>query len=1013
MQESFPQRSRLASAVAMALGIAYPAVQTQAQNAPPSNEGVIEEVVVFGIKASLEAAADIKRYSEGVVDAVSAEDIGAMPDTNLAESLQRITGVSIDRTRGEGSKVTVRGFGPQYNLVTLNGRQMPTHENLSRSFDFADLASEGVAGVEVFKTSRAELPTGGVGSTINIKTQRPLEMREDRTVTFGFKTVHDTSADSVGGDDFSPEISGLFAQNFADGTFGVALAGSYQERNQGVDSAVVRGWIPLRGDASCCTWAGQGDANDTWPAIAPATDPNQVNRPTDNAELYSLPQQLQYVQESFERERINGQLTLQWAPTETLITTLDVFYASQEVARTFNDYSAWFSLADAASRQTEWTDGPIAGPLEYTEFYGNPSDNPMGAGVDSSKSENMSVGFNAVWDVSDRLSLEFDYHNSTAERGPNSSLGSSMSLAITTARRASATGFFGSDLPIMSLGLLDDRPLAPEDMLIGGSVFTNEQNEMDIEQAKIAGRFDFNDITSINFGIQTTEVDNISQDATTQRDTWGGIGQPGDIADLLTPASMADWFGDFSESGDDRRFTQLFSWDTNALIDRARELEAQGVMVSNASTIPGDCGDGFCPSTAWTRDQRTQEEQLAAYVQVDFDLEWGDMPVNLNLGVRYEETDVASQALVPVVDRLEWITSNELPAITRVDENGVAVQDFTSLTGSYDNVLPNIDFNIEFMEDVLFRASWSETMSRPGYSDIQGGQTVGACVPGGGCDAFSGDPGLLPLESENLDFSLEWYYGESSYVALGYFKKDVDNFLGQSFQTGQVLFPELTDPTTGGLAAQARAAGAATSDEVRQYIFNNFPNDPSVDVANQIITGSAANDPARFRVQVPANQEEASIDGWEFALQHAFGETGFGFIVNYTVVDGDVSYDNLVRPEEADQFALFGLSDSANFVGFYDKQGIEVRVAYNWRDEFLGGIGHDSFGAQPRYTEEYGQWDFRASYRFGNDDQYVGFFEGINITDETFRERARSELDVLRAGQTGARWAVGFRANFR
>lgn len=997
----------LAVGVAMAVG----ASMFGAHGALAQNEQMIEEVVVIGIRASLEAAADIKRFSAGVVDAISAEDIGAMPDTNLAESLQRITGVSINRTRGEGSQVTVRGFGPEYNLVTLNGRQMPTHQDRSRSFDFADLASEGVSGVQVYKTSRAELPTGGVGSTINISTLRPLDMAEDQTISFGMKAVHDTSADSVGGDEVTPELSGLFQKNFADGTFGIVLAGSWQERSQGVDTAKVQGWIPLRGDASCCTWTGNGAANDTWPGI-PA-DANQINRTTENAELYSLPRNLQYVQESFERERINGQMTLQWAPTETLTTTLDVFYSTQEIERTFQDYSAWFSLVDAGSQQSEWTDGPVAGPIEYTEFYNNPSDTPMGAGVDSTKSENLSVGFNAVWDATDRLSLEFDYHKSTAERGPNSPLGSSMSLAITSARRTKASGFFGSDLPILSQELLDDRPLSPEDMLIGGSVFTNEQNEMDIEQAKIAGRFDFNDFTSINFGIQTTDVDNVSQSATTQRDTWGGVGAPGDIADLLTPASMADWFDDFGESGDERRFTQLFSWDTNELIERARELEAQGVNVSNASTIPGDCGDGFCPSSAFTRDQRTQEEQMAAYIQVDFDLEWGEMPVNLNFGVRYEETDVASQALVPVVARFDWVTDNELIAVTQLDANGVAVQDFTSLTGSYDNVLPNMDFNIEFLQDVLFRASYSETMARPGYGDIQGGLTVGGCAAGGGCDGFAGDPSLLPLESTNLDFSVEWYYSETSYVALGYFKKDVENFLGNSFASGVELFPELGDPTNGGLAAQARAAGATTGGEVRGYIFANFPDDPSVDVANQIISGASANDPMQFRVQLPANQEEASIDGWEFALQHVFGESGLGFIVNYTMVDGDVGYDNLVRPEEAAQFALLGLSDSANLVGFYDKNGIEVRLAYNWRDEFLGGIGHDAFGAQPRYTEEYGQWDFRTSYRFGDDDQYMAFFEGINVTDETFRERGRSSLDVLQAGQTGARWALGFRANFR
>ncbi|MFT4767828.1 MAG: TonB-dependent receptor [Glaciecola sp.] len=1001
------RKNPLATAVALAVGTLL--APTAAMSQEQVNSGALEEVVVVGIRASLAASADIKRYSEGVVDAISAEDIGAMPDTNLAESLQRITGVSIDRTRGEGSKVTVRGFGPEYNLVTVNGRQMPTHQDRTRSFDFADIASEGVAGVEVFKTSRAELPTGGIGSTINIKTQRPLEMRQDRIFTIGGKAVHDTSADSVNGDDLTPELSGLFAQVFADGTFGVSLAGSYQDRNQGVDSAQVNGWYPLRGDAICCSWTGAEGANDAWPGIP--NDANQVNRPTDSAELYAVPQQLQYRRESFERERINGNLTLQWAPTETITTTLDIIYSTQDIQRSFNDYSAWFSLADAASRSSEWTDGPVAGPIEYSETYGG-SDTPMGVGVDSTKSENLSVGFNAVWDATDRLSLEFDYHDSSAERSPNGPLGSSMSLAITSPLRTRASGFFATDLPILSVGFRDGQPLSPNDMLIGGSVFTNEQNEMNIEQAKIAGKFDFNDITSINFGIQTTEVDNVSQQATTQRDTWGGVGAPGDIADLLSPASMADWFEDFGNAGDERRTTQLFTWDTNALIDRARELEAQGVSVSNASTIPGDCGDGFCPSTAWTRDQRTQEEQTAAYIQVDFDLEWGDRAVNLNLGVRYEDTDVASQALVPVIDRFDWITANELTAVTQLDANGVAVQDFTSLTGSYDNVLPNIDFNIEILQDVMFRASWSETMSRPGYESIQGGLTVGGCTPGNGCDGFSGDPSLQPLESENLDFSFEWYYGETSYVALGYFKKDVTNFLGESFNTGVELFPELGNPTTGGLAAQARAAGAATGDDVRQYIFTNFANDPSVDVANQIITGTTGNDPMAFRVRVPSNQEQASIDGWEFALQHAFADTGFGFVVNYTVVDGDVGYDNLVRPEEAAQFALLGLSDSANFVGFYDKNGIEVRLAYNWRDDFLGGIGTDAGGAQPRYTEEYGQWDARASYRFGGEDQYIAFFEGINVTDETFREHSRSPLNVLQAGQTGSRWALGFRANF-
>ena len=102
----------------------------------------------------------IRRNADGVVDAITAEDIGKYPDTNLAESLARITGVSIDRFNGEGSRVTVRGLGPDFNLVTLNGRSMPTVGG--RSFDFADISPHGIAAVEVYKTGNAAIPTGGM-----------------------------------------------------------------------------------------------------------------------------------------------------------------------------------------------------------------------------------------------------------------------------------------------------------------------------------------------------------------------------------------------------------------------------------------------------------------------------------------------------------------------------------------------------------------------------------------------------------------------------------------------------------------------------------------------------------------------------------------------------------------------------------------------------------------------------------------------------------------------------------
>ena len=226
-------RTKLATSVSIVLGamVAMP-VYAQQNNAEQDANGEDYEVIqVSGIKGSLLRSMDLKRESDGVVDGISAEDIGKFPDTNLAESLQRITGVSIDRQNGEGSRVTVRGFGPDFNLVTVNGRQMPgaqinaTSAAASRSFDFANLASEGISAVEVHKTSKAAQPTGGIGALINIRTARPLE-NPGLQASVGVKGVHDKSTET--GSSLTPEVSAIYSDTFNDDTFGIAITGSYQ-----------------------------------------------------------------------------------------------------------------------------------------------------------------------------------------------------------------------------------------------------------------------------------------------------------------------------------------------------------------------------------------------------------------------------------------------------------------------------------------------------------------------------------------------------------------------------------------------------------------------------------------------------------------------------------------------------------------------------------------------------------------------------------------------------------------
>ena len=160
---SFTQ-TKLATGITFALLTLQPTSSVYAQQ---SNEAEVEVINVKGVRGSLISAANIKRDSDGVVDAITAQDIGKFPDTNLAESLQRITGVSIDRSNNEGNQVTVRGFGPSFNLVTLNNRQMPTsstllEDGIDRSFNFREIAAESVSGVEVYKTGKANISSGGL-----------------------------------------------------------------------------------------------------------------------------------------------------------------------------------------------------------------------------------------------------------------------------------------------------------------------------------------------------------------------------------------------------------------------------------------------------------------------------------------------------------------------------------------------------------------------------------------------------------------------------------------------------------------------------------------------------------------------------------------------------------------------------------------------------------------------------------------------------------------------------------
>ena len=389
------------------------------------------------------------------------------------------------------------------------------------------------------------------------------------------------------------------------------------------------------------------------------------------------------------------------------------------------------------------------------------------------------------------------------------------------------------------------------------------------------------------------------------------------------------------------------------------------------------------------------------------------MPINMRAGVRYEETEVASAGVVPRYTGVTWTkAANEFMISATEPQN---VDD----TGAYDLLLPNFDIDVSVTDEVVLRGSVSKTVTRPNYAQIKGGTTLdGLSFKGldgtGGTKAGGGNPGLEPIESTNFDLSAEYYYGDESYVSVGYFKKDVKNFIaaGEERQSERWNLPH---PALGDfwLQAVADAAldGATTNAEVFDWIRDNRDPSPEWTLNGDDVTINGVDgDPlVPVDVRTDVNLNDARVDGWEFALQHSFDDSGYGVILNYTIADANIEYDLTVSGPA--QFVINGLSDSANFIAFYDKDGLQARVAYNWRDDFLAGIGQaQGTTTNPTHTRAYGQWDFNVSYEY--DENLSLFVEGINVTESIPRNFGRLESQVLGVFQGGARYNFGARFKF-
>jgi TonB-dependent receptor len=972
--------SRLAAASSLLfVGAAAQAQATAA--APPaaaaSAAQQLETVVVTGIRKSLETSVNLKRSSSGLVDGIVAEDIGKFPDTNLAEAMSRISGVSIDRSNGEGTKVTVRGMGPDFNLVLLNGRQMPGSNvdgsaPSSRSFDFSNLAAEGVSALEVYKTSKASTPTGGMGATINIRTPRPFDSKET-IASVGVKMVKDQSAqrlpDPEKGKNATPELSGIYSSQFADGMFGITLIGSYQERDSGYNSAAANnGWHTFKGSDS-----GWG------PLPNPA--PEVKNRP-QATDIYNVPQSLNYAFTGIHRERTNGQLVLQFRPAKDMVGTLDYTLSEQKFRSIRNDISAWFNFGGQFG---EYTPGPIATPLIYGEHMSG-ADVAMGASRIKTKNSNKSLGLNLKWKATDALNFDFDAHHSTATSGADDPLGTAVTLATASMNRGDTFVDFSNKFPVLGI---KNAPLNPALQELQGSVFGNSYQKDQVDQFQTHGNWKIDADSSLDFGLSLTNVKNRSAFANVQRDTWGANAAGGPAAmpdDIWHADSISKYFSRIPGSNDPRLYNQMFVFNFDDLRNAAIKALGSDALLKASF----DFKDDF----------RTTEKSQALFAQYNTNWEWG-VPFEAALGARYERTKVNSPSSESIPTIVKWVSDNEIP----ITFNGTTS---SSRSGKYGYFLPSLDLAADITADTKLRVSYGQTIGRPGWAAIQGGETLNGLARINGGQGTVGNPDLKPLKSSNIDFSAEHYYAKGSYISASYFHKSITNYI-VSTVLPQTPFG-LHTPVGGTMYNQAVSQGGCAQTDsgcIRSYIFTNFPNAPGVDAVNKTITAQP-NDPALiFQMATQGNSSrKAGLNGIELNAQHTFGN-GFGGSVNYTRVrSGLAAKDNVI----GEQFALVGLGDSGNVVGFYEDSTYSARVAYNWRGKYLAANFGGTDGAQPLYVEPYGQVDISLGYNFNKNLSFA--LEAINLTDEYTRTHMRAEQQIGSVTQLGRRVMIGARYKF-
>lgn len=983
-------KNRLSATISVLLSTAAmsPAIaQQEGASTPAANN--VEIIEVKGIRGSLARSQDIKQSSSGIVDAISAEEMGKFPDTNLAESLQRITGVTISRSNNEGSQITVRGLGPQFNLLLLNGRQMPGTGN-TRSFNLENLSSEGVSTLELYKSSRTDVPSGGMGATVNILTSKPLS-KPGLRYSFNAKGIYDESNEL--GEDVTPEFAALYSQTFADDTIGVSLSTSYQERSFRQESANIPGWQANTGPFGSAT-----SVIDPRPETEVGSDQDQLDGVNDGriGNTY-LPRQISYDVNDVQRERTNAHLTLQYAPTDDMTFTADYMYAEAQTAIEGYGFGIWFNFGGNVNSYELDENG--------TAIRFNESGNDFAHSRSASTTlvEQNSVGFNWEWYINDDFSIEMDYHDSKVEtdNGLDDGTNAASLLIIGPNNIVNKTyDFTAGGVPNFDIVWPDGNEEAqagdidPLFAQFSRGIGKSQVEQFQFDGAWINPRDSF--LTDVKAGFAFTEQTFSGRAGFSGNQ--GPNGYNGNQAifpdSMFTRTDAGDLLDEFAPAGG-LTTNYYFDWDL------AQALSQIAAFFPDFTTNPFNESGQISESTL-------TETTESVYVTTAMYFEPFDIPLDVNAGLRYEETEVESDNLQRAEDFLVWSNPTEwqLRFLSGQDN-------FVSGTGENDVLLPSIDFKAEIADNMYARLSWGKTITRSTLGSLLAGRGLSPNPKPGSRTGSAGNPNLQPYESTNFDATWEWYYDEASYVSLGYFRKDIKNFVTNGLNV--VTFDGLRDPFIGPRAnaaiAELNAEGVQpTVEAIWQRIIDNGGGVDDACCQTQIIRQNPDDPLVEWQVNQPVNSADTkTLDGIEFAVSHVFGDTGFGASFNTTIVDTDSKFDvNSLAVQEP----LDGVSDSANVQLFYEDDIWSVKLTHAWRDSYLAGVGQaqGSADAPPQFVAETNVTDFNVSY--SHNEELTFYFEGYNITNEVEEGYGRYREQFLFGRQYGARYTLGVRYTF-